>query len=161
GLATGLPVSSSIVVGGSPISASGLRDQDSTSARLPISFTLAPTFLISIVAHQSTSSARLPCPSGFTLIIRRPALASGLHSSGFASSLWLHWAPHSLQLHRGPQSFRLHWGPLNPRLCLGCQSRWNRHVPPDPQHCLGSSALRLHPGVASPLSTMAPPSIAP
>ncbi|XDV15191.1 hypothetical protein PO909_015321, partial [Leuciscus waleckii] len=39
------------------------------------------------VAHQSTSSVWLPRPPGSTLVVCLPALASGLHSSGFALSL--------------------------------------------------------------------------
>ncbi|XDV14144.1 hypothetical protein PO909_002340, partial [Leuciscus waleckii] len=65
GLATGLSVSSSIVVGGSLVSASGLLDQDSTSARRSSSYTLAPTSLITTMVYQSTSSAGVPPPWSF------------------------------------------------------------------------------------------------
>ncbi|XDV44650.1 hypothetical protein PO909_012899 [Leuciscus waleckii] len=61
------------MVGGSPVSASGLNDQDSTSARRSINSTLAPTSLIFTVAHQSTSSSGLLRPSSFDLVVRRPA----------------------------------------------------------------------------------------
>ncbi len=68
-------------------SASSLRGPDSASAHWPLGFTMAPSSLLSAVARQSTSSARLPHPSGSALVWRRPSCTSGLHSSGFASSL--------------------------------------------------------------------------
>ncbi len=63
------------------------QDPDSASARRPSGSTLAPSSLVSTVAHQSTSSTRLPRPSGSTLVGHQPALSSGLHSSDFTSSL--------------------------------------------------------------------------
>ncbi|XDV29428.1 hypothetical protein PO909_032558 [Leuciscus waleckii] len=87
GVAVGLPACSSSLVGGSPVSASNLCDQDSTSAHRSISSTLAPISLSSTMAHQFTSFARPPRPPGSTLVARRPTLASGLHSSGYISSL--------------------------------------------------------------------------
>ncbi|KAI2651773.1 Hermansky-Pudlak syndrome 3 protein [Labeo rohita] len=48
---------------------------------------MAHSSLVSTVAHQSTSSIWLPHPSGSALVGCRPALASGLQSSGFALSL--------------------------------------------------------------------------
>ncbi|KAL0191148.1 hypothetical protein M9458_013846, partial [Cirrhinus mrigala] len=47
----------------------------------------APGSLVSTIARWPTSSTGLPSPSGSALVGRRPAIASGLHSSGCASSL--------------------------------------------------------------------------
>ncbi len=55
--------------------------------RLPAGSTVAPSSLLSAVAHLSTGSAGFPRPSGSALVWRRPSCASGLHSSGCASSL--------------------------------------------------------------------------
>ncbi|KTG28004.1 hypothetical protein cypCar_00002736 [Cyprinus carpio] len=62
----------------------------------------------------------------------------------------LRWAPPFLQLHLGPLSLRLHGGLPDPRLCLG-----------RPSHllCLGPALVCRPPGVISPSSTMASPSI--
>ncbi|KAL1276819.1 hypothetical protein QQF64_036442 [Cirrhinus molitorella] len=46
----------------------------------------APSSLLFTVAHQSTSSAGLPAPSGSTLVCRRPSAASGFHSSSYGLS---------------------------------------------------------------------------
>ncbi len=92
GFASGLSVSSSTVVGGSPVSASNLRDPDSASACRPIGSTMAPSSLL---------SAGIPRPSDSALVSRRPALASGLYCSRphlIPLSLWLSWAPPSLPL---------------------------------------------------------------
>ncbi|KAI2659808.1 Chromatin-remodeling ATPase INO80 [Labeo rohita] len=51
----------------------------------PVSSTMAPSYLLSAV--ESTGSTRLPRPSGSALGCCRPYYASGLHSSGYASSL--------------------------------------------------------------------------
>ncbi len=48
---------------------------------------MAPSTLLSAVARQSTGSAGLPSPSGSALVCRRPSAASGLHSSSYTSSL--------------------------------------------------------------------------
>ncbi|KAL1282630.1 hypothetical protein QQF64_001433 [Cirrhinus molitorella] len=48
---------------------------------------MAPSSLISTVARRSTSSTGLPRPYGSAPVSRHPAIASGLHSSGCASSL--------------------------------------------------------------------------
>ncbi len=82
-----LPSSSVAVVGVSLDSASSLRGPDSASARWPAGSTMAPSSLLSAVAHLSTGSAGLPRPSGSALVWRRPSCTSGLHSSGCASSL--------------------------------------------------------------------------
>ncbi len=89
-------------------------------------------------------------------------------------SLWLCQAPPSLQLHLGPLSLRLHHcGLPDPR--LGRRSHLLRLGPLDPQCHPGSSTLRLSlrlrlhlsaavgqpPGVVSPSSTMASPSVGP
>ncbi|XDV50433.1 hypothetical protein PO909_019493 [Leuciscus waleckii] len=80
GVAVGLPAYSSSLVGGSLVSTSNLRDQDSASARWSINVLLAPTSLSSTVAYLVTRSARLPRPPGSTLVARQPSLTSGLHS---------------------------------------------------------------------------------
>ncbi|KAL0192002.1 hypothetical protein M9458_010298, partial [Cirrhinus mrigala] len=87
GLAAGLPASIGVMAGGSLSSASSLRVQNSASALRPCGSTTALSSLISTVARRPTSSTGLPRPSGSALVGRRPAIASGLHSSGFASSL--------------------------------------------------------------------------
>ncbi len=66
------------------------------------------------------------------------SVASGLHSSRCASSLWLRQAPHSLRLLLGPLSLRLHLCLPDPRL-----SHLFHLGPPDPPCHPGSSALRL------------------
>ncbi len=83
----GLPYSSVAGAGVSLTSASSLWGPDSASARRPSGFTSAPSSLASTVIHRSSSSTGLPRPSGSALVRRRPAIASGLLSSGCASSL--------------------------------------------------------------------------
>ncbi len=110
GLAAGLPISSSIGIesGGSLDSAFSLRGPDSASVLRPSVSTMASSSLISTGACQSTSSTGLPCPSCSALVSHLPTSTSGLHSSGYASSLWLHWAHPSPQLHlcRSAAAFR-------------------------------------------------------
>ncbi len=113
----------------------------------PIGSTMAPSSLLSTVAHLSTGYAGLPHPSGSALVCHRPSCASGLHSSGCASSLRLRQAPPSLLLHLGPLSLRLHRGLLDPRLRIGRLSHLLHLGPPDPPCRLGSSALRLRLGL--------------
>ncbi len=84
---TSLPVSIGAVAGGSPVSASSLRVQNSALARLPSGSTMAPSSLLSAMAHQSTGSSGLPRPTGFALVCRLPSTALGLHSSSYTSSL--------------------------------------------------------------------------
>ncbi len=71
----GLPVSIGAVAGGSPVSASSLRVQDSASVRRPSCSTMAPSSLCSAVSRQSTGSAGLPRPSGSALVCQRPSAA--------------------------------------------------------------------------------------
>ncbi len=78
----------------------------------------------------------LLAPSGSAFVGHWPSAASGLHSSGYTSSIWLCQAPPSLRLHLGPQSLQLHCGFMD-LLCLLCLG------PLDPQHHPGSSALHL------------------
>ncbi len=80
---------------------------------------MAPSSLLSAVAHLPTSSAGLPHPSGSALVWRRPSSASGLHSSGCTSSLWFRQAPSSPQLLLSPLSLWLHRGHLDSHLRLG------------------------------------------
>ncbi len=89
-----------------------------------------------------TSSAGLPSPSSFTLVSRRPSATSGLHFSGYTSSLWLCQAPPSIQL--GPLSLQLQRGLLNPHLRLGHRSHLLCLGPPDPPCRAGSLVLCLH-----------------
>ncbi len=86
GLAVGLPISSSVGIesGGSLDSAFSLRGPDSASVLRPSGSTMASSSLISTGARQST---RLPRPSGSALVSHLPTSTSGLHSSGYASSL--------------------------------------------------------------------------
>ncbi len=83
----GLPSSSIAVVGVSLTSASSLRGPDSASARRPSGATSAPSSLASTVTRRSTSSTGLSHPTGSALVGRQLAIASGLLSSGCASSL--------------------------------------------------------------------------
>ncbi|KAI2659517.1 ATP synthase subunit a [Labeo rohita] len=87
GFAAGLPVSIGVMVGGSLIVASSLRVLDSASALRPCGSTPALSSLVSTVARRSTSSTGLHRPSSSALVSRRPTFASGLYSSGCASSL--------------------------------------------------------------------------
>ncbi len=90
---------------------------------------MAPSSLLSAVARQSTGS---------TLVCRWPSVASGLHSSDCASSLWFFQAPPSLRLHLRTLSLRLHLSCLSHLLHLG---------PLDPPRRPGSSALHLRLGL--------------
>ncbi|KAI2646405.1 Large structural protein [Labeo rohita] len=87
GFALGLPVSIGVIAGGSLIFASSLRVLDSASALRPCSSTPALSSLVSTIALQSTSSTGLHRPSGSAPVSRRPTFASGLYSSGCASTL--------------------------------------------------------------------------
>ncbi|KAI2656575.1 Phenylalanine ammonia-lyase [Labeo rohita] len=91
GFTPGLPVSNDVMAGGSLVSISSLRVLDSALARRPSGSTMAPNFLLSTVARQSTGSTGLPRPSGSALVWHRPSCASGFVSS--------HFRPLSLQLH--------------------------------------------------------------
>ncbi len=132
-----------IRAGGTLVSTSSLWVLDSTSALWTNGFTMAPSSLLSAVAHQSASSAGLPHPSGSTLVSYRPSAASGLHSSGYISSLRLYQGPPSLWFHLGPLSLRLHCGLPEPHLCLSHQSHLLRLGLPDLPHQPGSSSLHL------------------
>ncbi len=123
--AVGLP---RVVAGGSLVSTSSLWVPDSASARLPNCSTMTPSSLLSAVAHQSTSSAGLPHPSGSALVCCQSSSTLGLHSSGYTSSLWLCQAPPSLRLHL-------------------CRSASVPSAPPEPPHCPGLLALCLRLGV--------------
>ncbi|KAI2649080.1 Mitochondrial intermediate peptidase [Labeo rohita] len=89
----------------------------------PSGSTMSPSSLLSAVVCQFTISAGLPCPPGSTPVSRPPSATSGLHSSGYASSLQLCQASLSLQLLLLPLSLQLHRGlpetlPLPPALLL-------------------------------------------
>ncbi|ROI65364.1 hypothetical protein DPX16_0346 [Anabarilius grahami] len=144
-----------------------------SSTRTPprhISSSLAPTSLI------STSSARLHPSSGSALVIRRPALTSGLHSSGFASSLrpsgsvgFLTPSSSTLVLCRSG-SPAVFWSPTCASVVRAVGIAMSHRI-------LSAALARLHfgytlvsfstcstsvshcLGVISPSSTMAPPSI--
>ncbi len=75
--ASGLSVSSSTMIRGSPVSASNHRDPDSASACRPIGSTIASSSLL---------SAGIPRPSGYALVSRRPALTSSGLTSTFRPS---------------------------------------------------------------------------
>ncbi len=113
-----------VVAGGSLVSVSSLWVPDSASARLPNCSTMTPSSLLSAVAHESTSSAGLPHPSGSALVCCRSSSTLGLHSSGYTLSLWLCQAPPSLRLHL-------------------CRSASVPSAPPEPPHCPGLLALCL------------------
>ncbi len=144
------------MAGGSLISASSLWVPDSVSALRPCRSTLAPSSLLSALARQSTSSAGLPRPSGYALVCHRPSAASGLHSSGCASSLRLCQAPPSLRLHLGPQS--LHCSALALWI-LGVALAHRLSVSASGSTTTCSAAVGRTPGVVSPSSTMTSPSV--
>ncbi|KTG32329.1 hypothetical protein cypCar_00004939 [Cyprinus carpio] len=83
----GLPSSSIVMARESLTSASSFRGPDSTLSRRPSSSTLVPSSLASIATHRSTSSTGLPRPSGYAMVGRRPAIASGLRCFGCTLSL--------------------------------------------------------------------------
>ncbi|KAI2647022.1 Transmembrane protease serine 9 [Labeo rohita] len=87
GLTTGQPVSITVTARGSLVSASSLRVQDSALTHRPSSSTMVPSFLLSTIYRQSTSSNALPCPSSSALVWCQPSCTSGLHSSGCDLSL--------------------------------------------------------------------------
>ncbi|KAI2650139.1 Epiplakin [Labeo rohita] len=103
--------------------------------------------LISTVTRRPTSSTGLPRPSDSALVGRHPAIASGLHYSSCASSLC-------------PTGFV---GLLPPSssasaLCRsGSAADLRFSVSASGSTC--SAAIGRPPGVVSPSSTMAPPSI--
>ncbi|KAL0164043.1 hypothetical protein M9458_039796, partial [Cirrhinus mrigala] len=55
-------------------------------------------------------SAGIPRLSSSALVSHQPSATSGLHSSGYTSSLSLCQAPPSLRFHLGPLSLQLHPG---------------------------------------------------
>ncbi len=141
--------------GGSFVSASSLWIPDCALALWPSGSTMAPSSFIYDVALQSTSSAGLPSPSGSTLVSRRPSATSGLHSSGYTSSLRLCQAAPSLRFHLVLCHLRLHRGlpdpPLLPRSPDPSAPPWPSGSSPSP----GSSALRS----ASGSSSTVPPAV--
>ncbi|XDV36185.1 hypothetical protein PO909_006014 [Leuciscus waleckii] len=137
GSALGLPVVSSALARGS---------HHSTSARRPVSFTLAPPSFGSIWDCRPYGSTGLPHPSGSNLVSCRSACtmdfwAFWLHF--VPPPFWLFWAPPSLQLQLGPQSHRLRLSPLASWLHLGRSSLQFRLGLQIHQCCLFSSALHL------------------
>ncbi|KAI2663501.1 Chromatin-remodeling ATPase INO80 [Labeo rohita] len=134
------------------------RVPDSASAHRPSGSTMSPSSPPFAVAHQSTSSTRLPRPSGSTLVSHRPFRASGIHSFGFASLLcqapppWSSvnpassWPSGSLSAPRSPEPSAPPW-PFR-----SSPSRPGLHYH---QLCLLQSA----PWIVSPSSIMASPSI--
>ncbi|KAL0147975.1 hypothetical protein M9458_056702 [Cirrhinus mrigala] len=71
---------------GSPHCGTSLRSQVSASALRPYSSTVALGALISAVARQPITVTGFLCPSGSALVSHRPAYASVLCFSGYASS---------------------------------------------------------------------------
>ncbi len=149
GITAGLPVSIRVVAWGLLVSASSLWFKDSASARWPSGSTMAPISLISTVVRHSTSSTRLPCPSGSALAVvnHLPSRDSTIPATPHPSD-----SVRPLRLHLVPLSLRLHCGLPDPRLCLGHQSHLLRLRPSD---------CPCHPGSASTCSTtvIQPPGI--
>ncbi|KAI2657357.1 DNA-directed RNA polymerase II subunit RPB1 [Labeo rohita] len=119
------------------------------------------SFLVSNVARRPTSSTGLPRPSGSALIGRRPAIASGLHSSGCASSLpppQLSVAPAPLRISASASVARALGSALAHRILGVAQDHWlSVYASGSTSTC--SATIGRPPGVVSPSSTMAPPSI--
>ncbi|KAI2649904.1 FRAS1-related extracellular matrix protein 2 [Labeo rohita] len=135
-ICAGLPVSIGIMAGGSPVSTSSLRVQNSA---------LAPGSLVSTVARQPTSSTGLPCPSGSALVSRRPAIASGhFRQRLVAPSHRLHWAPPSLTLSLPSVRWACHESASFHRRC-GWRIPCLRLQPPSPELCLGPPTQWLCP----------------
>ncbi|KAL1276944.1 hypothetical protein QQF64_023617 [Cirrhinus molitorella] len=104
---------------------------------------MAPSSLISTVARRSTSSTGLPRPYGSAPVSRHPAITSGLHSSGCASLLRTSGSAGLL-----PPSSSASVAPALLRLSVSASGSTT---------C--SAAVSRPPGVVSPSSTMAPPSV--
>ncbi|KAI2645723.1 Nucleolar protein 9 [Labeo rohita] len=127
--------------------------------------------------HRRPSAHQLPwAPSSLRLHLGRLLSRHRLRTlllplRLIAPSHQLRWAPLSLQLHLSPLSLQLRRGPPEHRLRLGRQSLGLRLGPPDPLCRPGSSvsasgststcsaSVSRPPGVVSPSSTMAPPSV--
>ncbi|KAI2660973.1 hypothetical protein H4Q32_027566 [Labeo rohita] len=147
GLAAGVPVSIGIMAGGSLISTSSLLD--SASALRPSGSTPALSSLVSTVARWPISSTGLPRPSGSALVGRHPAIASELHSSSSASVL----------CHSGSAADLRISALVSRALALRILG-----VPQDHQLSVFTSgstftSVGRPPGVVSPFSSTAPPSV--
>ncbi|KAL1259861.1 hypothetical protein QQF64_010438 [Cirrhinus molitorella] len=159
--------------GGSLISTSSLRSSDSASALRPCGYTMAPSSLISTVARRSTG---LPRPYGSAPVSRHPAVASGLHSSGCASSLrpsgsagLLLPSSSASVLDRSGSTAALRIsasasvaGAICSALALrilGVAPDLRLSVSASGSTTTCSAAVGRPPGVVSPSSTMAPPSV--
>ncbi|KAI2659253.1 Cytoplasmic tRNA 2-thiolation protein 2 [Labeo rohita] len=153
GCAAGLPASIGVRAGGSLISASSLRVQNSASALRPCGFTTALSALVSIVAHRSTSSTGLPRLSGSALVGRRPFITSGLCSYGCASSLRPTGSVDLLPP-SGTASILCRSGSAADRRISAYASGSSAS-----SSASGSASVGRPPGVVSLFSTMAPPSV--
>ncbi|KAL0189207.1 hypothetical protein M9458_016306, partial [Cirrhinus mrigala] len=132
-----------------------LRVLDSASALRPSSSIPTPGSLLFTVAHRTTSSTGLPRPFGSAFVGRRPAIASGLHSSSCASSLRPTGSVGLLPPSAPPQSSvapalpRTSGSPLPPRS-------------PEPWTLPWPSGSSVSPGlVGCPSPPLAPPPLAP
>ncbi len=145
GITAGLPVSISVILEYplSPPPAS-----ESRTARRPSGSTMASSSILSAIGIQFTGFTGFPRPSGSALVCCRPSVASGLHSSGCDSSLCVRRkAPTSLQLQLGPLSLR-----------LNC-ALTHRHSASGSSTSGFSASVAQPPGVVSPSSPMALPSV--
>ncbi len=124
--------------------------------------TMALSSLVSTMAHQSTSSAGLPRPSGSALVVRQPALALRLYSSGFASSLRPSGSGSgSTVAFLIPACASVAWAICSALalriICITLAHRLS--VSALSSLTTGSASISRPPGVISPFSTIAPPSI--
>ncbi|KAL0168879.1 hypothetical protein M9458_037101 [Cirrhinus mrigala] len=161
GRAAGLPASIGVRAGGSLISASSLRVQNSASALRPCGSTTALSALVSIVGHRSTSSTVSSAPPWSVVVPPSPQdsvpLAAPRH--------FVLPAPKDSTLPpaQPPSSV----APAPPRTSGSPPTPWS----PEPELDLRlfisasgsftscSASVGRPPGVISPSSTMAPPSI--
>ncbi|KAL0203392.1 hypothetical protein M9458_001410, partial [Cirrhinus mrigala] len=141
-------------------------------------FTPALSSLVSTVAHWSTSSTGLYHPSGSALVGRRPVIASGLHSSGCvlllhptgsvgllppsssASVLCCFGSAADLRI-SASASFTRALGSALALLILGVTQDHRLAVSTLGSTSTCSTAVCRPPGVSSPSSAMAPPSVGP
>ncbi|KAL0199837.1 hypothetical protein M9458_003024, partial [Cirrhinus mrigala] len=129
---------------------------------------LPPSSEPSITLVPKSILERAPVPKGSPESPEaHKCLPSHLHPSGCASSLWLHQAPPSLRLHLCPLLLWLHCGLSDPSLRDGRRNHWFHLI--TLAHWLSvstsgssptcSATISQPPGVVSPSSSIAPPSV--
>ncbi|KAI2650476.1 Nitrite reductase (NADH) large subunit [Labeo rohita] len=154
-------------------SASWLEDPSSppsaSESLRPCGSTPSLSSLVSTVARRSTSSTGLHCPFGSAPVCRHPTFASGLHSSGCASSLRPTGSPLSSVLCRSGSAADLRisasamvaraLGSTLALRILGIAQDHRLSVSTSGSTTTCSASVGRPPGVVSLSSTMAPPSI--